>query len=381
MEGRDDPNYVATTQQLFVRPQINLKLWNGRWHQYVGYGISRHAREDRNGVDSAHPVDSSESSYRGNVYRADWQHTIYLHKYTTLLAGLESEQEQGSSLFRSKSSFGDFENVFPKRTARTTGYYLQPQLHVGDFFAAAAGVRVDRHTRFGYAPTYRLAPVLSVDRTRTRLKGTYGTGFKAPSLFQLYAPFGNPALKAAKSAGWDVGIEQYDRSERFGVGATYFRNRFTNQIDFDNSTFTYGNIARAETQGVEVFGRAEPRSGLRFYANYTRTEAKDRLSGLSLLRRPRHKWGVETTWDTDRTSLYGSVTIIGKRIDNDFSVFPATRVILKKYELVNLSGSIRVATGVQLFGRIDNLLDRSYEEVLGFGVPGFSAYGGIRLIR
>ena len=84
----------------------------------------------------------------------------------------------------------------------------------GRFFATA-GARLDRHTRSGTAVTYRIAPAYFLEATGTRFKATLGTGFKSPSLYQLYAPgtfwgpIGNERLKPEESRGWDAGIEQY----------------------------------------------------------------------------------------------------------------------------------------------------------------------------
>jgi vitamin B12 transporter len=63
----------------------------------------------------------------------------------------------------------------------------------------------------------------------------------------------------------------------------------------------------------------------------------------------------------------------------NFSIFPAVRVNLKSYTLVNLSASYDVLKFLQLYGRIDNLFDTVYEDVLGFGTPGFSGYMGFKL--
>jgi vitamin B12 transporter len=58
---------------------------------------------------------------------------------------------------------------------------------------------------------------------------------------------------------------------------------------------------------------------------------------------------------------------------------PFTDEILGSYEVVNLSGSYtwRFLT---VFGRVENVLDEDYEEAGGFGTPGVSAFGGVKLV-
>lgn len=376
----DDPNRVQDTRQAFLRTQGRLRLWDRRWLQTFGYSFSDHAREDLNDADPAHPNDTLESTFDSRLHRFDWQNTLHLHEVTTLVFGVETEEEQGASTFRSESAFGPFESIFAEQTARTTGYYLQDQIHYRDAFFGAFGFRIDDHTLFGAEATFRLTPAVFIARTGTRLKGSYGTGFKAPSLFQLYSSFGAPSLRPGESTGWDAGVEQYGWQRRVSTGVTYFHTDFTNLIDFDSGTSSYKNILRAASQGVEWFGRVEPHRRVLLQANYTYTDTEDKTTGLPLLRRPRHKWGIDAGYGVSaKAQVSLGVIVTGQRDDLDFSTFPATRVTLDGYTLVNLTASYDIARSVRVFGRIDNLLDRDYEEVFGFGTPGITTYAGVKL--
>ena len=380
--GQDDPNNTLDTRQVFLRTQAHLKLWDRRWQQTFGYSFTNHAREARNLTDQAHPIDSDESTFDGRIHQFDWQNTLLLHEVTTVVFGVETEQEQGSSFFRSESAFGPYESTFARQTARITGYYVQDQIHYRDAFFAAAGVRVDDHSLFGTHTTYRLAPAIFVNRTGTRLKGTYGTGFKAPSLFQLYSSFGDPTLKPGESTGWDIGIEQYGWQQKIGTGLTYFHNDFSNLVDYDSGTFTYNNIAEARSRGIEWFGKISPHRNARLQMNYTFTDTEDKATGDALLRRARHKWGFDASYDIRTVANVSlDVVVVGERADKDFSTFPATPVTLDGYQVVNLAASYSITPNIQFFGRIDNLFDQNYEEVFGFGTPGVSPYFGVRLKR
>ena len=121
----------------------------------------------------------------------------------------------------------NFISLFPKSDAKIFGIYFQDQLKIGDEFFTSAGVRLDKHDKFGSSFTYRIAPAYIIWKTGTKLKATVGTGFKAPSLFYLYDPaFGNPDLNPEKSLGWDAGIEQFFWNEGLSFGVTYFENDY-----------------------------------------------------------------------------------------------------------------------------------------------------------
>src|SRR5262249_23759413 len=117
-----------------------------------------------------------------------------------------------------------------------TGAYVELQSEFQKRFFLVANVRLDDNDSFGAHTTYRVAPAFIVPQTETKLKSTYGTGFKGPTLNQLFVSFpefqffANPNLKPEESNGWDAGFEQPLFNERVRFGATYFHNDITNLI-------------------------------------------------------------------------------------------------------------------------------------------------------
>jgi vitamin B12 transporter len=249
------------------------------------------------------------------------------------------------------------------------------------------GIRYDKHNKFGSEFTYRIAPAYFITETNTKLKATYGTGFKSPSLYYLFDPsYGNPSLKPEKSKGWDAGIEQYLFNNRLILGATYFDNKFTNLIGMDNNFRTI-NIDSAETKGVELSLKTLPLDGLITSFCYTYTSSKNTTSnkptsGTELLRRPANQLNLDVDYVIHDLNLNLQVVNTGKRYDNEYDPVTFTlkgRVKLDSYTLVNLSASYQVTKYLKLFGRIDNLLNEDYEEVLFYGTPKRSGYAGIRI--
>ena len=379
--GGDDPNYVQNAKQFLFRPQVGLSLFDNRWMQRLGFSITEHNRDCKNKKDPQHPFEFAKGYYDGLLLKFDWQHNIQLHKTNGLTFGLEYEEEEGKSKWEDQWGL----SLFPKKTANTKGYYIQDQIKLWDRFFATLGVRIDDHSRFGTETTYRIAPAYLIKETGTKMKGTFGTGFKAPTLYQLFSPplwgdpVGNKDLKPEKSKGWDFGIEQELLKNKVALGATYFRNDFKNLVQYESGQ-GYINIAKAKTEGVELFASAKPIDDLTLRINYTYTDTEDKTTGETLIRRPKNKIGFDLNYRfLKRGNANLGVIYVGKRDDKDFSISPPRRVKLDQYTLVNLAASYDISKNFQLLGRVENLLDKEYEEAKGFGTPGLSIFGGIKL--
>jgi vitamin B12 transporter len=262
---------------------------------------------------------------------------------------------------------------------------LQDQLTVDQKLFTTIGIRYDYQDQFGSVVTYRIAPAYIFWGTGTKIKATIGTGFKAPSLFYLYDPvYGNSELNPEKSFGWDAGVEQFFWSAKFSIGANYFYNKFTDMFGFD-SNFKTININKAVTNGVEVFANADLINGLRIKANYTYLNTRDKSENTpdydqKLIRRPENKAGVYISYSWDNlANINIDIMYVGKRDEFDFATFPATRIVMPDYFLINLAAYYDLFSFLRLQGRIENLLDKQYEEIYGYGTAGLSFYGGIYL--
>jgi len=381
--GQDDPNFIVRSKQVFVRGQGRLSLFDDLWEQKLGISFSNLDREYRNDTDASHPSDLEHSSYHGESLAFDWQHILHLHKTNTLTLGVDTREEKAHSDYYSESSYGPYSSVFPKESDRITGYYLQDRISLWNAWFTTLGVRLDDHSRFGTEATYRFTSSYLVRQTDTRIKGSYGTGFKAPSLYQLYEPtYGNQALNPEKSDGWDIGVEQALFDGHAELDATWFSNNFEDLIEFDTSASKYKNTARAQSYGVELSAMVRPMDDLTLRAGYTRTKTRDKSTGLELLRRPENKFSFDAHYHfLEKGNANLEIAYTGKRQDSFFDplTYASTRVELGGYLLVNLAASYDVTRWLQLFARVDNLLDREYEEVKGYGAPGIGGYGGVKV--
>ena len=381
----DDPTYIYNLEQGSYRLEGDLSLFKGKWNQKFGVSFLRNIRKYSFDSTLYNPA-FSNSIYDGKKIKIDWQSDFRLNKQNTITLGAETEKELATSKYYYNSFYSGITNsVFPENSEVTSGVFLQEQLKLGESFFNTVGIRYDNHGRFGSVVTYKIAPAYIFWQTGTKIRATYGTGFKTPSLFYLFDPaYGNPNLNPERSYGWDAGIEQYFWGQGLKIGATYFSNEFTDLFGFD-SNFKTVNIDKAKSNGIEFYVIGKFSKSIKLNLNYTYTNTKDLSlnssdNGKPLLRRPQNKIGFNLNYNFNKQSnLDLEIVYVGKREDKDFSTYPATRVTLGSYTIVNLAGSYSLTQNLSLFGRINNLFNKYYEEILGYATPGFSAYGGIKI--
>ncbi len=379
----DDPTYEYHLEEPSAKVEGKLNLFNGLWDQTFGTSFFRNVREYSFDSTLNNPA-SSSSIYDGNRIQFDWQNNFAITKSNLLTFGIESATENAvSNYFYNSSSYGSMASIFPNKNENTTGAYLQDITDINNELFFSAGIRLDKNSRFGSIFTYRIAPAYFIWATGTKIKATIGTGFKSPSLFYLFDPaYGNPDLQPEKSLGWDAGIEQYLISSKLTAGINYFSNKFTNLFGFDNNFKTI-NINKAATNGVEVYLRTNPLGNLGLRLNYTYTNSKDESSnsagsGLPLLRRPKNKIGMNVDYSFLKDFNFNAdIIYVGKRDDENYNAYPAQRIILPDYTIVNLDASYRLSDIIKIYGRVDNLFNKYYEEVYGYATPGLSGYLGI----
>ena len=377
----DDPNSlipedlpsISTNHELFTRGTGHLVLFNGRFDQTFGIAYTDYRRRffDPNLDDIALGNDPSFS--HGDRIKADWQGNITVAAGQILTLGAEHQLDE----------FSDTSPV-QAQMANNAGF-AQLQSSFGERLFDTISLRIDDNDRFGSKFTYRFAPAYLILETATKLKGSLGTGFKAPTLNELFESFpqfgffANPNLKPETSLGWDVGFEQQALDQRIALGATYFHNDIKNLITIDDAGTTSINIGQATTDGVESFVSYRPWDPVSLRADYTYTFAEDDITHTELLRRPKHKASLNAAWRmTEEATLLATIVYVGPWIDINR---PGTVSGLRApgYTLVNLAGSYDLGHGVTAFARINNLLDRQYQDPIGFQHQGLGVFAGVRV--
>ena len=315
---------------------------------------------------------STPTVNKGERIKFDWRGVASPMPGQTLVMGLEQQTDRLNT------------DVTSAQNGNAAGY-LELQSKFAERFFLVSNIRYDNNDAFGDHVTYRIAPAYVVEGTDTKLKASYGTGFKAPTLNELFVNFpafgffANPNLKPEESTGYDVGFEQPIGGDRLRFGLTYFHNDITNLIAGNDTFTTYINVGHAQTQGIEAFAAVKVTDQVKLRADYTYTKAIDVLTGLELLRRPRDKASVTAAWTPmDPLSLSATLLYVSDWVDTnrDGSI---PRLTQPGYTVVNLAANYTVSDQMKLFARVDNLFNLHYENPNGFDRPGFGAFVGVRL--
>ncbi|MBK5264577.1 MAG: TonB-dependent receptor [Alphaproteobacteria bacterium] len=369
-----DTNEYSKTKQFVGYSGVNLSLFNGRFRNRFAFAYTDVKRANFD------PDSSPDANFtaNGENQRFEYQGIADISDRVQAVFGAETESSRLHTAY-----FG-----FPSN-ARTNidSFYGQLSVTPVTGFTATAGVRHDNHQRFGGETTFAANAVYSPNSGATTLRASYGEGFKAPSLYQLFGDYGNEMLAPETSKSWDAGVTQKLLDGAIELGATWFHRDSKNQIDFvscfgstdpicDNRPYgTYDNIRRTRAKGVEVGLALNPTEALHFNANYTWTDAENRDTRLDLARRPRHSINasIDYRWPFG-LSTGTTVSHVGSRFDN-----ASNSRKLQGYVLVDLRASIPIMTNVELYGRVENLFDERYATVFNYGTTGRAAYAGVRL--
>lgn len=354
------------TLQYASRAFAHLSLWDGRFEQTAGLAYS-------NAITSSADPDNGYVLAKGDRVKLDWQGNLKVMDGQTLVLGAETARDA----LHPGVSFG-FPSSLSAGTTTNAGYG-ELQSDFGSGLYNSVSIRYDDNSRFGSKVTYHLAPSWTIADTGTRLKASFGTGFKAPALQQLFGAFGgNPLLKPETSTGYDAGFEQSLLGGAVTGGATWFHNDIRNLISFGPPpTFTNFNIGKARTQGLESFVAWKASDTLSLRADYTYTDAINAVAHAALPRRPQNKLGVTADWQAlDKLSLAATVLFTGPQADVDRESGAPVR--LGAFTMVNLAASYRLSENWSLFGRVENAADEQYQNPQGFLRPGFGAFGGIK---
>ena len=303
--------------------------------------------------------------YRGRSERYEYQGD-YTLGVLRLVAGVEHED---SRMFDGSDHF----------STGVTSEYGEAIVNPVKALTLSAGVRNDDHDVYGSHVSFGANAALRLD-SGTTVRASYAEGFKAPTLYQLYAPYyGNATLKPETAKSYDFGVEQRLIGDRLVASATWFHRDTHNQIDGDPLSFVYFNYDRTRAKGVELALTMRPTEGFTIQGSYSFIDTENLTPGADfgndLARRPRQSASVSADYRFGfGLSIGGTVNIVGDSFDNAAN---ATR--LDGYALAGIRAEMPVTHNVSIYGRVDNLFDEHYETVAGYGTYGRAAYGGIRL--
>lgn len=370
LDGYAPPTYAfgdtgeyAKTQEIYGYAGLKNEALGGALRSRLGFTLSDIARDGYN-------ADSSIAyRYRGRAERYSYQGDATLARQLRLVFGAEHEQ----SRIRYDEGFGSAE----RKSVGITSVYGQAIVTPLDPVTVTGGVRHDDHDQFGGHWTWNAD--LAVRATAsTLLHASYGEGFKAPTLYQLYSAYGFAGLQPETAKSYEAGARQMLAGGKVALGVTWFHRDADNQIDYNFATSTYYNLTKTRAEGVELEGVLQPVKALTVRANFTHVTAENRSAGAlgkDLPRRPRDTGSVSADYRFPfGLAIGGTVTMVGDSFNDAGNTTP-----IDGYALAGVRAEMPVTKLLSVYGRIDNIGDVRYQQITGYGTYGRAAYGGVRV--
>ena len=327
--------------------------------------------------------------------------------------------EQSSYVFRQGTVTAGYqyevENAF---LAALEGQHVRRNNHAGFLdgrfqpwrrLTVSGGFRAEANESFGTRVVPRVGAALALRDGRdfwgaTRLRFSFGRGIKEPRLDQSFGTDpcfpGNSSLRPERSRTFNVGIEQVLASNQLRLSADYFDNRFRDMISFGSLpppagctlgfAGTYFNTDLARARGVNAAAEVRPAHWLRVIGGYSYDDSRvlkspnafdpATIEGNRLLRRPVHSGNLVLNAALRRMSWTLAGYFTGRRTDSDFLFPPLGLTRNAGYARFDLAGSYDLRRGITVFGRVENLFDKQYQEALGFPALGRDFRLGMKFI-
>ena len=322
---------------------------------------------------------STLSDFIGNSMGAEYQGNLKMGAFGSLVFGSRTQHDTANTSTTNLLPIPGPQVGGLAATQDTNSLFALWSLPIGERLNFTLGGRVDDVANVARFETWRTTAAYTITETGTKFHASAGTGAKAPTLFQLYAPgFGNSSLSPEQSFGYDAGVDQSFLNGRATLSVTGFGNQFSNLIQFvfDPVAFPNGhyiNVARAATDGIEVGAMVDilPHY-LKFNAAYTYLHAIDLATGLVLARRPKNlaRLSLSIT-PTENWLIEPRVLTVSKRYSSAGQLGE-----VDAYTRVDLYTEYKIDTNWKVFARGENILNEHYQEVMNFGTTGPAAYAG-----
>jgi outer membrane cobalamin receptor len=403
-----NPEGLFTGIDTVSRAKNNFSDYTARWQA----DLSSRVRQEifgsfflNNNYFRGDGFDSFNKDLRG---QAEARTIVSVARWYEMAAGVTVAREEVRNSYISDNDFNPF---LLRRNEQ--GLYWENRLQFGNRLFWNAGLRGDffqtpaipGNDAFGRPPfaahnVARVDPKVAVAyavRSGTRVHGSFGTGIRPPSGFDL-AFTDNPALKPERTASFDAGLEQRLFGNRLSLDATYFYNRFYDLIvtlggDLAKlSTYHSDNLANSRAQGTEFSANLRPARWALLTGSYTYLKSEilslNGSSGLApryfavgqeLLRRPAHSGAFVSTFFWGRLTANFTGYLRGSVLDVEPN-YGASAGLFRNpgFADIGLNVNYRIAPGVAVYGNLRNALNQHYEEAYGYPSPLINFVTGVK---
>ncbi len=318
----------------------------------------------RHGLSVQRSETSRQETFGGVTYPYEGQRTEYAYDGSALV-GRDVTLAWGAS-----HSDERFQGDATDARYLTNSLYAEAQWAATPDLDLALSARHDHNSQFGGKETGRLAIAWRATDTVT-LRGQYGSGYRAPSPYELYATWGgNPDLTPETATGAEIGMD-YTPNPDSSIGVTLFHTKVTDLIDYSLDSFGYEQIrGDSRTRGIELTGRTAITDSIRLSGNLTYTDTRD-PDGDPLNRVPERSASLRIEVDLDTATRASLQATYQDGLLDDGTEMPSFTVLNAQIER-DLTAT---TTG---YLRVENLLDREYQVLEGYGTSDRAIFAGLR---
>jgi vitamin B12 transporter len=372
-----DDSQISLAKEFYGSTSIQAQAFDGRFQNRFAFSIADINRD----IIGA----SFTSLPRGRTERFEYRGDFAATEQLRFIFGAEKEDSR-------------YENSDVSDSTGIDSFFFQALVKPVQGLTLTGGVRHDEHEDFGGNTSLAGNLAYRLSDNGPTIRASYAEGFRAPSLIDLDdRPFGygTPDLVPETAKSYEIGIDQSLIDQAVQISLTIFQRDTKNQIAFaacpvapdpapevcTSGSRPYGttlNIERNRTKGVEAILSITPVQQLRIDANYTWLDTENRSTGANfgneLARRPASSLYLNASYATGfGLKLGADMQMVGDSFDD-----LANSRRIDGYVLAGVRASMPVSDAIEVFGRIDNLFDITYETATDFGSQGRSAYIGAR---
>jgi vitamin B12 transporter len=377
---QDDPDNTYTSKLFTSHGEFKHSPFSW-WTYKAGVSYMSFVRDNIDPKDSVDTTENNASTFNGSNSKADFMSIFKIFDINTLVIGADILNEKGRSTSSYYDTFAsaDSMSIFEEKSILTKSVFIHDSISAFNMIYLNAGARIDDHEVFGTHNTWDASAAIVLPVTGTKLKCSAGTGFRAPSLSELYGIWGgNDQLKPEKTYVYDAGVYQEFFSGIFSIDCTYFVQNYKDMIEYNDNTWKYYNAdGEISNKGVEVVSGIIIHDVLRINYGYTYSDYSE-TGDTTVLKRPKHKHSASLTLSpVTGLDITGSYLFVDERYDY---LTATTNVKLDAYHKFDVNIRYSLNDMLTFTARGENLTNTDYMETYGYNTKERSFFGGVEVV-
>jgi vitamin B12 transporter len=391
----DEKDFTIDQQFRMVATGLEYQYEKGKLT--FNYSFSQSKRtyiDDSTSVEKGAFNKYAKQYYGGNTQFIELYNSLKINDQFELLTGADYRFNNTDQTYESYSNFGKYTSPpLGADTAKTNilSVYTSVFLKTKVGFFMELGGRYNRHSLYGSNFTYSFNPSYLI-HDQLKVFFNFSSGFKAPSLYHLYSPYGNKTLKPEKSLSTELGLQVFSKNRASNLRLLYFDRRINDVIFFQSlSQAPYGsyiNFDKQYDQGWELEGKSQT-GKLSIWGNLTLLNGAitTNISGKdttynNLYRRPKALANVGAGYQiTKKLFVSTSLRSVGKRLDRFYNTatFNTETVTLDAYSTLDVYSEYQFSKLIKAYIDLKNLTDKQYFDTYGYNTRRFNFMAGLQL--